>query len=109
MRYTQGRNGIQTITPDIIPDNGTYQIIYEGYPTTTLAYDATSSEIQAALEATNSIGSGNVIVSGDATSSITIEFINDLENTYRTFPQFNDASLRQGSTQVNLITTETQR
>lgn len=51
---------------------GTFQLYYNGEPTTSLAYNASAAGVQAALEALPTIGAGDVSVSGgpgDATGS----------------------------------------
>jgi hypothetical protein len=51
---------------------GTFQLYYNGEPTTSLAYNASAASVQAALEALPGIGAGDVSVSGgpgDATGS----------------------------------------
>lgn len=62
------------------PTGGTYTLTYAGQTTTALAYDATASEIQTALQALSTIGSGNVTVTGSGTSSapFVVTFVNDL-------------------------------
>jgi len=108
-KYTNGKNEIQTITPDIIPDSGTYTISIEGYGTTDpINYDADSSTIQSALLAMFDNPEPGVNVTGDMTSSITLEFINDLANSIIPLATIDSSSLFNGETQVSPAVEETQ-
>jgi hypothetical protein len=57
---TFGGNEIQTIVVDAT--GGTFTITYAGDTTTALDFDATAAEVEAALEALDAVGSGNVSV-----------------------------------------------
>ena len=46
------------------PTGGTYTLTYGGYTTSAIAYNATASTVQTALQALTSIGSGNATVTG---------------------------------------------
>jgi flagellar hook-associated protein 2 len=48
----------------------TFTLSYGGYTTDAIAYDATTAEIQAALEKLPSVQSGDITVSGDALNSV---------------------------------------
>lgn len=67
-----GTNAVQTVT--ITATAGTYTLTFAGVSTAPLAYDATASTMQTALEALGPIGSGNVQVTG----AYTVTFVNDL-------------------------------
>lgn len=67
-----GINAVQTVT--VTATAGTYTLTFAGVSTAPLAYDATASTMQAALEALGPIGSGNVQVTG----AYTVTFVNDL-------------------------------
>lgn len=56
-----------TLTADAIPPgSGTFTLTVGAATTAAIAYDAEPSEIQAALEALSTVGSGNVLVTADA-------------------------------------------
>lgn len=57
---TLGQDEIQTLTVDAT--GGTYTLSFGGYTTAPLAYNASASTIQTALQGLTSIGSGNVSV-----------------------------------------------
>ncbi len=67
---------VQTITPDSTPSAGTFTLTYNGTTTAAIAYDATATEIQDAINAiSGSTGLGNVTVSGTMTGgSIEVTF-----------------------------------
>lgn len=68
-------NEQQTITIDA--DGGTFTISFGGQTTSALAWNAAGSEVQTALEALSTIGTGNIAVTKDALV-YTLEFRNDL-------------------------------
>ena len=57
---------VQTMNRSPSPNNGTYTLTYEGQTTAAIAYDASPSEIQAALEALSTINAGDITVDGGA-------------------------------------------
>ncbi|MFC1635123.1 flagellar filament capping protein FliD [Planctomycetota bacterium] len=57
---------VQTMDRSPSPNSGTYTLTYEGQTTSTIAYNATPSEIQAALEALSTINAGSITVDGGA-------------------------------------------
>ncbi len=65
-------NEHQSLTIDAT--GGTYSLSYEGEPTSAIAFDATATEVQMALEAIAQIGPGNVSVTGAAGGPYDIEF-----------------------------------
>jgi len=75
---------VQTIAPDVVASSGYYTLSYGGYTTTDLAYDANNATVQAALEALDSITSGDVTVGGDpldtSTDGMTATFASTLGN-----------------------------
>lgn len=75
---TAGTNEQQTIT--ISATGGTFTISFGGYTTSALAYNASASTVQAALEALASIGANNILV-GLGGSVYTLTFRNALGNT----------------------------
>lgn len=76
----KGKNEVVTLTEGTAMTAGTYTLTFGGQTTAALDYDATAAEVQAALEALSSIGTGNVSVTGGPISSavMTITFQNDL-------------------------------
>lgn len=57
---------VQTMNRSPSPNNGTYTLTYEGQTTAAIAYDASPSEIQAALEALSTVSTGDITVGGGA-------------------------------------------
>lgn len=56
----------QTVTITGSPTGGTFTLTFGGQTTTGIAYNATTSAVQTALQALSSIGSGNATVTGSA-------------------------------------------
>jgi flagellar hook-associated protein 2 len=73
---------VQTVTldtaPDNVPDGGTFTLTYRGETTTDIAWDATTGEIQTALEALTSVNSGDITVSGSIGDGVTFTFADTL-------------------------------
>jgi hypothetical protein len=74
----EGINATQTVTLLGGPTGGTFTLTYGGHTTTALAYNATFSNVQAALVALSSIGSNNVIVKGDPGGPWAVTFVGTL-------------------------------
>jgi hypothetical protein len=72
------QNEVQSVL--ISATGGTYTLSFEGQTTTSLAFDATSAQVQVALEALSTIGAGNVSVAGSS-SNHTVTFVGALANT----------------------------
>ena len=70
-----GLNAIQTITFSIAPDAGTFTLRHRGFVTAVIAFNATASDIQSALNAL--VRLSEVVVTGDFTTGFTIEFDGD--------------------------------
>ncbi|MFK7778316.1 MAG: right-handed parallel beta-helix repeat-containing protein, partial [Gimesia sp.] len=71
-------NEQQTISIPNVPGGGTYELDFplSTNGPVTLAFDATAAEVQAALESLDSIGAGNVVVTGSIfTGGFIVEFI----------------------------------
>lgn len=62
---TNAYNALQVVNLLGVPTGGTWTLTYGVDTTTALAWDATPSQVQTALEALDSIGSGNVAVVAD--------------------------------------------
>jgi len=70
-----GVDNIQQITFSTIPEDGTITIAFGSEVTTALAFNASATDIQTALENLANIGTGNVLVTGNFSSgTIAIEF-----------------------------------
>jgi len=68
-------NSAQTVTPANLATSDTFTLAYKGQTTGSLAQNAESSAVQAALEGLSTVGNGNVSVSGGAGGPYTVEFI----------------------------------
>lgn len=77
----EGDNEVKLITFINAPTGGTFKLSFDGQTTSNIAYNATASTIQAALEALSSIGVGNVGVTGNIGGPFTVIFIGDLRGT----------------------------
>lgn len=71
-------NAVQTIT--IAASAGTFTLTWGGKTTVAIDYDAVASEVEDALENLESIGEGNVSVTGSIGGPYIVEFIRDLGN-----------------------------
>lgn len=69
-----GVNEVQTITQTGSPTGGTYKLGYRGQVTGNIAQAATAAAVQAALEALDRIGPGNVVVAGSNGGPYTVTF-----------------------------------
>lgn len=74
---------IQTLTTTGSPDGGQFKLRCRGKPTAALSFNCSASQVQAALEALSSVGSGNVGCTGGPlnTTPIVVTFSGDLANT----------------------------
>lgn len=98
-----GVNEVQTVT--ISATGGTFTLTFGGYTTSAIAYNATASAVQTALQALTSIGSGNVTVSGSAGGPYTVTFVGDLGLTNVAQMTGSGASLTGGAGTVTIATT----
>lgn len=57
-----GTNEVQTVTPSAAPASGTWRLKFEGYITSSLAWNISAAALQTALNALPSIGAGGVAV-----------------------------------------------
>jgi flagellar capping protein FliD len=55
---------VQTLSPDNPATGGSFTLTYDGQETAPIAYDATTSQIQAALEDLSNVEEGDIVVSG---------------------------------------------
>lgn len=61
---SDGTDEQQTITVSGTPTGGSFKLSYQGFLSGAIAFDAAVADVEAALEAIPSIGTGNVAVSG---------------------------------------------
>lgn len=103
-----GTNEVQTITPGGTITGGTWNITFNGYTTSNLAYNATAAQVQAALEALPSIGTGNILVTGGPLTSgpFTLTFVVDLG--YMDVPQITLTNNLTGTSPTITAATTTQ-
>lgn len=87
-----GLNERQVIRVDNSATAGTLKAEFGGYLTTALAYNASASTWDTALEALSSIGSGNVAVSGDP-DYLLVEFTGDLAEAPQDLLELHDSTL----------------
>lgn len=96
---------VQLITITGSPTGGTFTVTYGGQTTSGVAYNASASTLQTALEALSSIGSGNVAVSGSNGGPYTVTFQGALENMPITTMTASGASLTGGTSPgVTIVT-----
>ncbi len=76
-----GDNEIQQIDLAAGAQNGRFRLGFAGQTTAALPTNATSAEIDDALESLSTIGSGNVAVIGPAGGPWTVEFVDSLADT----------------------------
>lgn len=76
-----GASEVQTISITGAPTGGTFSLTFGGQTTPALAYNASTSAVQTALQALSSIGAGNATVTGTAGSSYVVTFTGTLANT----------------------------
>lgn len=79
---------------------GASTLVFEGDATTSLGTASTAAQVQAALEALPSIGTGNVVVTGTAPGPHLVHFVNDLADT--------NVSAITGGTPANVTISVTQ-
>lgn len=77
-----GNNDVQTVTITGAPTGGTFTLTFGGQTTSPIPYNATASQVAAALQALSSIGAGNVSVTGGPGPSAgwVVTFIGALAN-----------------------------
>jgi hypothetical protein len=74
-------NEVQTVTITGSPTGGSFFLDYGGSITPALAYNASTSAVQTALQALSGIGAGNATVTGTAGSSYVVTFAGSLAAT----------------------------
>jgi hypothetical protein len=87
-------NCVQTVTLLGQPDSGTWKLGYGGYSTSALPYNATPSQLQTALQALTSIGTGNATVAQGADQyTYLVTFTGTLGNQPITAMTWDDSQL----------------
>ncbi len=101
-------NEVQTVTITGTPTGGTFTLTYEGQTTTALAYNATASAVDTALEALSNIGVGDVTVTGGPApgTPFTVTFTGALAGGNRSQMTAN-GSFTGGTTPAIAVTTTT--
>ncbi|MHC4322650.1 MAG: flagellar hook-basal body complex protein [Planctomycetota bacterium] len=81
---TAGVSEVQTVTlstaPNNDPDGGTFTLSYGGETTSSLAWNATTGQIVAALEALSTVNTGDISVSASIDDGITFTFADTLDD-----------------------------
>lgn len=100
----------QTVTITGTPTGGTFTLTFAGDTTTGIAYNANSAAVQAALEALDSVGAGNVTVTGGPGPSTpwVVTFQGDLAGVNVPAMTGSAAGLTGGTTPAVNVTTGTQ-
>jgi len=70
----------QTVTLSAVPDYGTFTLTYRGETTTAIAYNASASDIEDAIEVLSAFNTGDITVSGAIGTNPTIDFASSLGN-----------------------------
>jgi hypothetical protein len=98
---------VQTVTLLGQPDGGTWVLGYGGYSTTAMPYNASASEVQTALAALTSIGTGNVTVAQGADQyTFVVTFVGTLANQPILAMTWDDSKLTSSVGNTVAITVE---
>lgn len=107
-QYVQaGTNEVQTVTITGVPTGGTFTLSYLGQVTAPIAFGATASAVQSALQALSTIGSGNALVTGSGGGPYTVTFSGTLAQTYTSTLVGNGALLTGGTAPAVTVTVAT--
>lgn len=100
----------QTVTITGTPTDGTFTLTFAGSTTAGIAYNAIASAVQSALEALDSVGAGNVAVTGGPGPGTpwVVAFQGDLEGVNVPPMTGSAASLTGGTTPAVVVTTGTE-
>ena len=100
---------VQRITITGSPTGGTFTLTFNAQTTAGIAYNATASAVQSALEALSNINPGDVVVGGGPLpgSFVTVTFAGQYAGTDVTQMTANSAGLTGGTTPTVTITTTT--
>jgi hypothetical protein len=100
--FGDGTDEVQSLTTAGTPTQGSFTLTFDGETTTSLAFDATASQVQSALLALSTIGGSNVACTGGPLpTAITITFQNSLGSQNVSEITVDDTLLK------SLITTQT--
>lgn len=88
---------VQTVTVTGVPTGGTFILRFGGQNTSAIAYNASASAVQTALQALSSIGSGNALVTGANGGPWTVEFAGTLGYASQALITLQTNSLTGGS------------
>ncbi len=104
-----GTNEVQTVTITGTPAGGTFTLTFQGDTTATIAYNATASAVEDALEALSTIGQGNVRVTGGPGpgTPYVVTFINDLAANDQPLVTDDQTGLTGGTTPAVTVTQTT--
>lgn len=72
---------VQTVSLTGTATAGTYTLEVAEETTSALPYNATAAQVQSAVEALSSVGTGNVLVTGTLTAGLVLTFIGALQGT----------------------------
>jgi flagellar hook-associated protein 2 len=99
---------VQTLSRSVSPTSGTYTLTYQGQTTAAIAYNATASQIQAALEALSTVNPGDITVAGSANGladgNVTFTFRDTMGDV--SMISVNGANLSQGGSSAIAETTK---
>jgi hypothetical protein len=104
-----GTNEVQTVTITGTPTGGDFTLTFDGQTTADIAYNASASAVQSALEALSSIGAGNVLCAGGALpgTAVTVTFQDALGGTSVAAMTADDSGLTGGTTPAVAVTETT--
>lgn len=89
-----GTNDVQTLTPSATTaTGGTFTITFGSVTSAPIPFNATASQIQAALWAMSNIGANNVLVTGSLASAIVVTFTNNQGDSAQTLLTANATAL----------------
>jgi hypothetical protein len=101
---TRGSNEVQTVTITSAT-GGTYTLSFLGAVTVNIAYDATAATVQTALEALATVGTGNVLVTGDPGGPYTVTFVGALGGANQPLMVADITNLTGAGAAVNIVET----
>lgn len=98
VRMSAGTNEKQSVTITGSPTGGTFTLTFGSKTTGNIAFDATAADVQAALEALESIGEDNVICTGGPLpTEIDVYFIGELASQSQALITADSTSLSGGT------------
>lgn len=105
----EGVDEVQTVTVTGTPTGGTYTLTFSGQTTAGIVYNATSSQVQSALEALSNIAPGDVVCAGGPHpgTAVTVTFGGAYDGADVPQMTASAASLTGGTTPAVAVTTTT--